>query len=85
MKRTDHSTVFVSGSMFSCGGSLGYHNPDLSHHECFSLNGEVRELKELPIALKKHTATKISQNEIMICGGRMKDVSQCISYSMIGK
>ena len=83
MKRTEHSTVFVSGSMFSCGGLLDYNV--LSHHECFSLNEEVKELKALPIALQKHTATKISQNEIIVCGGRIKDVSQCISYSIIGK
>ena len=74
-KRTEHSTVFINGSMFSCGGSLGNHTT-LSHHESFSLNGGLRELKALPIALKQHTTTIISQNEILVCGGRDKDVSQ---------
>ena len=76
MKRTrkEHSTVFIGGSTFSCGGSVGY--KATSHHESFSLKGEVRELMALPISLKQHTATIISQNEILVCGGRSKDVSQ---------
>ena len=47
----------------------------LSHHEAFpfSLMGEidqgVTEKKELPIALKAHTATIFDENRIIVCGG----------------
>ena len=65
-----HSSVFMNGSIFSCGGiePLGI----ISHgcHEEFRLEDKiVRERKKLPIKLQYHSATEIDQNRYMVVGG----------------
>ena len=66
--RTNHSSVFMNGSIFSCGGI------DLStqeHHEEFRLEDKiVKERKRLPIKLLHHSATEIDQRRYMVMGGK---------------
>ena len=86
MSRFNHSSVLLNGCVFSCGGDRSYSSrPDLlrpdkhqktSSHEVISLDGIVKERKELPIALSHHTANKINETEYMICGGYDANVSK---------
>ena len=66
--RTNHSSVFMNGSIFSCGGI------DLSpqeHHEEFRLEDKiVKERKRLPIKLLHHSATEIDQKRYMVVSGK---------------
>ena len=67
--RSSHSSVFMNGSIFSCGG--WDHEPKiLDHHEEFRLEDKiVRERKPLPIKLQYHSAKEIDQNRYMVMGG----------------
>ena len=89
MARCNHSSVLLNGFVFSCGGDRSYRlsvsscygiPPDkpqkISSHEVFSLDGIVKERKELPIALSYHTANKINETQYMICGGYGAKVSK---------
>ena len=89
MSRFNHSSVLLNGCVFSCGGDRSYRlsvsgyyglPPDepqkTSSHEVFSLDGIVKERKELPIALSHHTANKINETQYMICGGYGAKVSK---------
>ena len=66
--RTNHSSVFMNGSIFSCGGI------DLSpqeHHEEFRLEDKlVKERKRLSIKLLHHSATEIDQKRYMVVSGK---------------
>ena len=66
--RVYHASVFYEGSLYTTGG-LDPANNVISHHEEFSINGDVREKKRLPIALQGHTATMFDQHTMLICGG----------------
>ena len=65
--RSSHPSVFLDGAVFSCGGEN--ESSVLSHHESFTLTGAIKKKKELPIALYRHSATKYTENEILVCGG----------------
>ena len=68
--RYSHSSVLLNGYLYSCGG---FYSPRFasSHHEAFSLDGEVNEKRELPIALSNHTANKLNDSQYMVSGGSM--------------
>ena len=72
--RSRHSSVIVGNKMYSCGGYDSISDV-LSHHEefSFSLMGERDQSgivrKELPIALRAHTATILDESRIIVCGG----------------
>ena len=71
--RFDHSSVFMDGRLFTCGG---WTSADIttSHHEAFSLDAGVNKKKEMPEALRGHSASKIGQHKMLICGGLDDDV-----------
>ena len=80
--RLDHSSVFMDGRLYTCGGCTSTGNTT-SHHEAFSLvigSNEkeffvgVNKKKEMPLALQNHSATKIGQYKMLICGGFDKHV-----------
>ena len=80
--RCDHSSVFMDGSLYTCGGCT-FPGNTTSHHEAFSLVvGSnineyfvgVKKKKEMPLALRNHSATKIGQHKMLICGGLDKHV-----------
>ena len=85
--RYDHASDLLNEVMFSCGGftptdlsgwwrlSVWRDHEVSSHHEAFGLDGETKELKEMPIALFGHTATNIDSNRYLISGGRGDEVS----------
>ena len=73
-RRYLHSSVFINGRLFSCGG-LDSNSKLISDHEAFTLNGKVKKKKSLPIALAGHTASKFDENKILVCGGRNEGVS----------
>ena len=66
--RTNHSTVFMNGSIFSCGST---DRSPQEHHEEFRLEDKiVKERKRLPIKLLNHSATEIDQKRYMVTGGK---------------
>lgn len=77
----DHSAVFMDGRLFTCGGRTpqytntpGLTMSTISHHEAFLLGVGVKKKKEMPLALRCHSATKIGQHKMLICGGLDKHV-----------
>ena len=75
MPRYDHSSVLLNGCVYSCGGYKRWMSHE-RHHEVFSLDGSVKDRKELPIALSGHTASRLNENQYMICGGVDENVSK---------
>ena len=75
-----HSSVLLNGCLYSSGGSDSSAKIT-SHHEVLTLDGRVEEKKELPIALLKHTANKLNENQYMVCGGEERNVSTNLSKS----
>ena len=80
--RCDHSSVFIDGRLYTCGGCTSARSTT-SHLEAFSLvigsNKKeffvgVNKKKEMPLALRNHSATKIGQHKMLICGGLDKHV-----------
>ena len=69
--RKCHTSIFYNGCLYTTGG-LDSLNKVISHHEAFSLNGDVKEKKDIPIALQGHTATIFDQHKMLICGGSEK-------------
>ena len=76
MDRNWHSSVWIDGRLLTTGGLKEDHHwwrsgprKISSHHEEFSFDGGVKEMKEMPIALMGHTATIFDQNKMMVCGG----------------
>ena len=72
----------MDGRLQTCGGCTFAGNTT-SHHEAFSMvigsNKKeffvgVNKKKEMPLALKNHSATKIGQHKMLICGGSDKHV-----------
>ena len=76
--RRHHSSVWIDGCLLTTGGESGEWKR-IAHHEEFSLNGGVKERKEMPIALKFHTTTKFGHHKMIICGGVGFSVSQTFS------
>ena len=76
--RYDHSSVFMDGRLFTCGG---WTSEDIttSHHEAFSLGVGVNKKKEMPLALRGHSANRIGQHKMLICGGLDEDVIKTVS------
>ena len=77
MAREGHSSVLIDGSLFTTGGSyLPYvyatYVSDLSNNEEFSIEGGLKDRKEMPIPLSGHTATVIGKHTMLICGGMSK-------------
>ena len=77
----DHSSVFMDGRLFTCGGQTpaspklpGFTMNTISHHEAFLLGVGVSKKKEMPLALRCHSATKIGKHKMLICGGLDDDV-----------
>ena len=68
--RAYHSSVFMNGSIFSCGGiePLGI-IPHVCHEEFRLEDKIIKERKKLPIKLQYHSATEIDQNRYMVVGG----------------
>ena len=73
-RRSRHSSVIVGNKMYSCGG-YDSTSDVVSYHEEFSyslmgdLDQGVTEKKELPIALRAHTATVLDESRFIVCGG----------------
>ena len=66
--RSEHSSVWMDGRLFTTGGK-DYSWKSISHHEEFSFDGGVKERKEMPTALCGHTSTIFDENKIIVCGG----------------
>ena len=66
-----YSSVWIDGRLLTIGGEDSSRKRT-SHHEEFSFNGGVKEMKEMPIALLGHTATIFAQNKIIVCGGHLR-------------
>ena len=77
LPRQNHASILMNGVLYSCGGwDSSEYEETISHHEAFNLSEhEVKEMKNMPIALDGHTATKIDDNKYLIAGGRGNDVS----------
>ena len=71
-KRYGHSSVLIEDRLHTTGGL--YNKEMTSHHEQFSFDEGVKEMKEMPIPLEYHTATTFSKNKMIVCGG-IGDVS----------
>ena len=76
--RKYHTSVFYDGCLYTTGG-LDSLNNVISHHEAFSLNGDVKEKKDMPIALQGHTATIFDQHKMLICGGSKRKMQNDVS------
>ena len=82
VSRSGHSSVFIDGQMFSMGGdqttNICYAHEDYrsTHHEAFSIEGRVKQRKEMPIGLAYHTATIFGEHRMLISGGSIKQVSK---------
>ena len=66
--------------MFSFGGDVSswYSTTEdfsTTDNEEFSIEGGVKERKEMPIALNGHTATIFGEHKILISGGECAQVS----------
>ena len=77
MKKANHlhSSVLLNGCLYSCGSRFSSYK-STSHHEVLNLDGGVEEKRELPIALRYHTANKLNENQYMVIGGYEKYVSK---------
>ena len=73
--RYAHSSVLLNGCLYSCGGIDSSHYAT-SHHEVLNLDGGIEEKRELPIALRYHTANKLNENQYMVIGGLDKNASK---------
>ena len=87
-ERRNHSSVWMDGCLLTTGGEHKVNRrtrlrdwETIARHEEFSLNGYigVKERKEMPIALKCHTATKFGHHKVIVCGGKGKSVSYSFS------
>ena len=67
-ERYFHASVFIDGYILTTGGLDSSRKP-VSVHEQFSIEEGLKKKKELPIALKGHTATLFGPHKIIICGG----------------
>ena len=76
--RKYHTSVFYDGCLYTTGG-LDSLNNVISHHEAFSLNGDVKEKKDIPISLQGHTATIFDQYKMLICGGSKRKMENDVS------
>ena len=76
--RNYHSSIWIDGRLLTTGGR-DTSIRTTSHHEELSLDGNVKEMKEMPIALMSHTATIFDQHKMIVCGGRDEKVSQILS------
>ena len=81
-ERRNHSSVWMDDCLLTTGGEDNVNRKSrledwetIAHHEEFSLNGGVKDKKEMPIALKCHTATKFGHHKMIVCGGKGKSVS----------
>ena len=77
MARVGHSSVSIDESLFTTGGSNSSNVSSLnisylSNHEEFSIEGGLKDRKEMPIALSYHSATVVGKYTILICGGMAK-------------
>ena len=80
-ERYFHASVFIDGYILTTGGLDSSRKPVLVHEQ-FSIEEGLEKKKELPIALKGHTATLLGQHKIIICGGMYGcGVSKTISKS----
>ena len=74
--RKYYSSIFIDGRMFSTGGDVSsflVSLPDEEYstrdHEEFSIEGGVKERKEMPIPLNGHSATIFGEHKMLISGG----------------
>ena len=77
MARAGHSSVLIDGSLFTTGGSNSSNVSSLdinylSNHDEFSIEGGLKDRKEMPIALSYHSATVVGKYTMLICGGMAK-------------
>ena len=74
--RDAHSSVFLNGCLFTCGGVItsGFLISPSSFHEGFT-EKFPRKKKELPIPLAYHTATNLNENQFLVVGGWDQNVS----------
>ena len=72
------SSVFMNGSIFSCGGSLSSRSSPTYHHEELRIKDKVvLERKKMPVTKRNHAAAQIDQNRYMIMGGKNSIWSVC--------
>ena len=77
--RRNHSSVWMDGCLLTTGGDYNDNRMTSSQHEEFLLNEGVNERKEMPIALKCHTAIKFGHQKMIVCGGKGESVSNPFS------
>ena len=75
-----HSSASLDGRLFTTGGYAISGNVS-TYHMDFSFEEGMKKRKELPIALKNHTSTVYDQQNMIICGGFTKNVSNDFSRS----
>ena len=66
-RRGGHSSVWIGGRLLTTG--VGLTGELISHHEESCFDGVVIERKEMPKALKFHTATTFDRNQMIVIGG----------------
>ena len=66
-----NSSVLIDGNLLTTGG-CGSSAKVLSNHEEFSINGGVKERKNMPMALTDHEAVVFGEHKILISGGYAK-------------
>ena len=72
-----HSSVFMNGSIFSCGGFVDY-EANVQHEE-FRIDDKIMvKKKPLPVALHGHTAEQIDKIRYMVIGGQPHSASKMI-------
>ena len=72
-----HSSVFMNGSIFSCGGFVDY-EANVQHEEFRIDDKIVVKKKPLPVALHGHTAEQIDKIRYMVIGGQPHSASLMI-------
>ena len=83
MKNTtvfSHSSASLDGRLFTTGGQTIVGDAS-TYHRDFSFGEGVKERQQLPIALRNHTSTIYDQENMIICGGFNKKVSNAYPKS----
>ena len=75
--RSNHSSIFINGSVFSCGGKDSGKNI-FAHHEEFKLGESINARKELPLKLVGHTVEELDSSNYILIGGLDKNVGENI-------
>ena len=73
--RSNHSSIFINGSVFSCGGKDSGKNI-FAHHEEFKLGVSINVRKELPLKLVGHIVEDLGSSNYILIGGLDKNVGK---------